>query len=103
MKIYGYDGKRKFLFGELVNGVLIRRVKREKHYLNIVAGYGVQRKEYDTYRDAIRGIVLIEDDKRKLGISRKDFEEHRKVWTRGFGEQYVVSEKFFSDIPNRNK
>jgi len=97
MHIYGDDVKRKFHFGVITNRVLVKKVIKNKHYLNVVKGYAVQKDIFDANESKIDELVFDEGN-RRLRISKEDFLANRGVWTKGFGAQYTISEKFMQTI-----
>lgn len=97
MLIYGDDGKRKFYFGVVTNGVLVKKVDRAKHYLKIIQGYALQADIFDKHESIIDEIIF-EENGQRLRISKEDFLLNRGSWTKGYGRQYTISEKYLQEI-----
>lgn len=99
MKILFDDGKRLATIGEIKNRILIKRVNRNKHYLRIVQGYAIQKIPFDKYEPHFDRIWFLQSNpKTKLEITKDLFKTCRGLWTKGYGPQYTISEKYLTEV-----
>ena len=91
------EGKRReAIVGELIGSTFTKVVSRDKHYLEVVSGYAIQKDAVEKLNGICNGIIIYEKDTyTMLKISFGDFLKHSRPWSHGYGEQLAISEKFF--------
>ena len=105
-RIYHTDPvKGKLFVGTLIErkGYLIfrKKVVRDKHYMKIVKGYGIQKDVFDKYLRGKKGrIEIIERGGKYLVASIKEWTNHSKYGNYGDGRQVFLSERYMHNSDN---
>lgn len=76
--------------------IFTKKVKRSKHFMRRVSGYGIQKEAFDQYLRGKLGVIEIveTDTKKTLVASIGVWEEHGSHQNFGFGRQVFLSEKY---------
>ena len=88
------------------SGLLFRKnVKRNKHFMDIMSGYGIQKAVFDEYLRGKKGVIQIKetDTGKFLVASIKTWTENSKSGNYGDGAQIFLSERFMHNADNFNR
>lgn len=82
------DGK---VYGSIDNRTLHKRVYRSKHFLQKPPAIAIDAELYDTYRDEIDRIEILDlETDTVYCLTKTEFELYRFELDRGYGRQYAV-------------
>jgi hypothetical protein len=83
---------------ELTKGGRVYRkaVEREKHFMRICQGYGIQKEIFDKYLRGKKGRIIIyeKDTGHTLVASVETWTEHSRAGNYGDGKQIFLAERF---------
>jgi len=98
----GFDKKIGSLEKTKSGLVYRKKVKRSKHFMRIVKGYGIQKEVFDKYLRGKKGRIIIreEDTGEFLVASIKTWTEHSRSGNYGDGKQIFLAERFMHGAEN---
>lgn len=78
--------------------VFIKHVNRDKHFMRVVGGYGIQEEVFNEHLRGKNGIIkIIEDKKSAYEIPIWRWENNSKTADYGFGRQVFLSTKYMDE------
>lgn len=81
-------------YGEYGN-IYFKEVKRAKHFMRVLSGYGIQKEVYDKIKNKVKWVIIFEKDTNNRLLSKMDvWKEHSSAQNYGFGKQVFLSEKY---------
>jgi hypothetical protein len=91
------------IVGEIIDGIFVKKVVKQKHLFRIFGGYGIDKSILQDLQNlGIKQVKIIEKDTQNILIT--DIETFLKKGTflpdKGFGEQYVLNLAYFNTNNN---
>lgn len=99
MKLFIQQGDKNKFIGQIINGNLIKKVKKSKHLHRATQSWAIDSATIEQYKNEINNIIILDQETgTEYNVSINSFLQNSFEKDYGFGRQRFLPLKYWSEV-----